>query len=109
MGRKVPARGPAGGPPAAGGITLGGYFMCQQLQAQSLTAGRQKEMSVEKQVNDDSFQLPTKPGHWETCTQFWALLQTSPVTLDSSCNFTALVFSLLTRAGIEQDSIYEQV
>lgn len=38
--------GPAGGPPAAGGIALGGYFMCQQLQAQSLTAGRKKEMSV---------------------------------------------------------------
>lgn len=45
-GCKVPVWGPAGGPPAAGGIALGGYFMCQQLQAQSLTAGRKKEMSV---------------------------------------------------------------
>lgn len=97
----MPAQGPAGGPLAAGGIALGGWFICQWLQAQSLTAGRQKEMSVEKQVNDDYSQLPMKLGHWETCTQFWTLLQTSPLTLDPPHNFTALVFLLLTRARIE--------
>lgn len=75
--------------------------MCQQLQAHTITAGRQKEMSIEKQVNDNYSQSPGKPGHEETCIQFWALLQTSAMTLDSSCNFTALVFSLLTRAHIE--------
>lgn len=76
--------------------------MCQQLQAHTATAGRQKEMSVEKQVNDDYSQSPVKPGHQETCIQLWALLQTSVMTLDSSYNFPALVFSLLTRAHIEQ-------
>lgn len=109
MGCKVPVWGPAGGPPAAGGVALGGYFMCQQLQAQSLTAGRKKEMSAEKQGNDDKSQHPMKPGHWETCPQFWAFLQIAPMTLDSSCNFTALVFPLLTRARIKQDLIYEHV
>lgn len=95
------AGGFAQGPPAAGGIVLGGCIICQQLQAQTVTAGRQKEMSVEKQVNDNYSQTPVKPGHQKTCIQFWALLQTSAVTLDSSRNFTALVFSLLTRANIE--------
>lgn len=79
---------------------LGGCTIWQQLQAQTVTAGRQK-MSVEKQVNDNYSQSPVKPGHQKTCIQFWALLQTSAVTLDSSRNFTALVFSLLTRANIE--------
>jgi len=63
MGCEVPPRGPAGGPPAADVVALGGRFMCQRLQAQSLTAGRQKEMSVEKQVNDNYSQLPAKLGH----------------------------------------------
>lgn len=94
-------QGFAQGPPAAGGIVFGGCIVCQQLQTHTATAGRQKEMSTEKQVNDNYSQSPGKPGHRETCIQFWALLQTCAVTLDSSCNFTALVFSLLTRAHIE--------